>query len=159
MPRWAAWLEGSHLINTHLLSLTDMWRPTDIADYKLHFARWNGQEQPVDAMARSFEAWESWQAWHPENNMFNRKHIFSLAHIPDSDAEWMFGGIWDVLGTESRDGRLFYRVALAPDLRAVVGRLVLHCPYSSRATRVNLEGQIDAMTVCELRRNSICAGW
>ncbi len=62
--------------------LSEMWRPGDVRAYKVHFARWNGDSQPLQALARSIDEWRNWQEWKPSNNAFNRPFVFSLAQTP-----------------------------------------------------------------------------
>jgi len=35
--------------------LSEVWPIGDLSDYKLHFARWNGDAQPLDVWVRSRE--------------------------------------------------------------------------------------------------------
>ena len=134
----------------HLL-LSDIWRPKDVSQYKVHFARWNQSDQPVRVLARSMEEWQSWQEWHPSKNDFNRPFVFSLAQMPEAKDYWVFGGIWQVLGTETRsDGREYYQVALDDDLRSLVGRLKLHRVHKQRGTRLKMEGHYEHFVVSEI---------
>jgi hypothetical protein len=106
--------------NGEQLLLSDIWRPRNVDHYKVHFARWNQSDQPVRVLARSISEWQSWQEWYPSKNDFNRPYIFSLAQMPEAKEYWVFGGIWKVLGTETRsDGRQYYQVALDDDLRSL----------------------------------------
>jgi len=37
--------------------LKDIWPISNQTDYKVHFARWNGVEQPLEAWTRDREEW------------------------------------------------------------------------------------------------------
>ena len=60
------------------IRLIDIWPIREPALYKLHFARYNGSEQPLDVFVRSREEWQGWQEWRPDRDEFNRRYIFSV---------------------------------------------------------------------------------
>lgn len=134
------------------LYLSDIWQPSDVAAFKVHFARWNGTRQPLNALARSQEEWRSWQEYYPGRNDFSRPYIFSLAQIPGDSDLWMFGGIWTVDGliSDERGGQK-YQVSRADELQAMIGRLVLHRQYRQRQTRGNFENHFPEFAVHEIR--------
>ena len=43
----------------------------------LHFARWNGENQPLEVWARDKQEWQGWQEYRPARDDFNRP-FFSL---------------------------------------------------------------------------------
>ena len=44
--------------------LEDIWAPkAELEDYKVHFAKWNGDRQPLDAWVRDRDAWVGWQEY------------------------------------------------------------------------------------------------
>lgn len=137
---------------TMQLMLSDIWRPEAPNRFKVHFARFNQQDQPLRVLARSLDEWRDWQAWHPGRNEFNRPWIFSLAQMPGQPDLWMFGGIWEVRGIfDLRDGGgRRYDVALSDALRPVVGRLKLHRVHRDRGTRLNFENHYEHFAVHEI---------
>jgi hypothetical protein len=142
---------GEWISMTEQLHLCDLWRPENIRKYKVHFARWNGDSQPLRVLARSLDEWRGWQEWYPNKNDFNRPYIFSLAQMPGAKDYWMFGGIWNVNGTEVRsDGRTYYQVTPSDDLRSLIGRLKLYRVHKQRGTRLNLEGHYKNFVVSEI---------
>ena len=56
--------------------LHDIWPIKDLTDYKVHFARWNGEVQPLEVWARDKQEWQGWQEYRPGRDDFNRPHIF-----------------------------------------------------------------------------------
>ena len=56
----------------------DIWPIESLADYKVHFARYNQHSQPLEVWVRSKEEWQAWQEYWPGRNDFNRPLIFSL---------------------------------------------------------------------------------
>jgi hypothetical protein len=136
------------------LMLDQLWRPDNVSDYKVHFARWNTVEQPVNVLGRSLEEWARWQAWYPGRNDFNRQFIFSLAQFPSAPSLWLFGGIWRIKGIleEPYQGsnRKFYDVELTDELRPLVGRMKLRRVWKERGTRLNLENHYEDFEVAEI---------
>ena len=47
-------------------------------EYKVHFACWNGDVQPLDDWVQDRSNWQRWQEYRPKKDMFNRPYIFSL---------------------------------------------------------------------------------
>ncbi len=130
------------------IRLTDIWPIREPALYKLHFARYNQSEQPLDVFVRSREEWQGWQEFRPKNNQFNRRYIFSVIDFYREPEIWLFGGVWEVM--ERLPDR--YVVSLTEQGRDFIGRLNLHSPYRQRATRVDFEKRLDEFTVNEILR-------
>lgn len=131
--------------------LFDLWTPDRIKDYKVHFARWNGDEQPLHAFVRDFNEWKGWQETYPGRNEFNRPFVLSLMQFPDVPNRWLFGGIWRVRDIKQRPtGEEFYDVDLTKKLKPLIGRLILDREHRKRATRVNLEGHFEHFRVSEI---------
>ena len=61
--------------------LHDIWPIKDLTDYKVHFARWNGEVQPLEVWARDKQEWQGWQEYRPGRDDFNRPHIFYTCSI------------------------------------------------------------------------------
>jgi hypothetical protein len=74
---------------------------SDTHDYKVHFAKWNKQHQPLDVFIKSREEWQGWQEYRPAHDDFNRPLIFSLASFYHEPQTWLFGGIFRVLSRPS----------------------------------------------------------
>ena len=126
--------------------LEDIWELSDLEDYKVHFARWNGSHQPLDVWVRCRDEWVGWQEYRPANNDFNRPKIFSLMsfyHEPDT---WLFGGVYKV--KERQPER--YVVELTKELAPFIGRLKVSSRYRERQTRPKLEGVLGQMYVKEV---------
>lgn len=52
------------------ISLTEIFRfEQRPSEYKLHFARHNRIEQPLDVFVRSRKEWQGWQEFRPRNNL------------------------------------------------------------------------------------------
>ena len=132
--------------------LKDIWPIGSVADYKVHFGRWNGTIQPLAAWVRDPLRWVGWQEYRPKNNAFSRPYIFSLMNFyPDGQKTWLFGGVFKIL-TRHEDR---YEVELTDQGEPFIGRLKLRSDYSRRATRVNFEHHYDgrySLEVMEILR-------
>lgn len=115
-------------------------------DYKVHFARWNKYQQPLEVFTRDKEEWKQWQEYRPKRDEFNRPHIFSLMQYYHEIDTWLFGGIYNVKARHETH----YEVELSNHYENFIGRLKLFMPYRERATRVKLEGYYPQFQVQEI---------
>src|SRR4051794_11914022 len=102
-----------------IIRLSDIWPIPVPEHYKLHFARWNGQNQPLEVWARDKAEWQGWQEYRPARDEFNRQKIFSLIQFYHEQDAWLFGGVFQVL--ERLTER--YVVELSDEGGGFVGRL------------------------------------
>ena len=130
--------------------LKDIWPIQNPSDYKLHFARWNKHDQPLEVWARDKLEWQGWQEYRPARNNFNRPFIFSLMQFYHEPDIWLFGGIWRVLARHPNR----YDVETSQVAESFIGRLKLRSLYRERSTRVNFENHYEAFEVQELLRES-----
>lgn len=77
--------------------LRDIWPIENLTDFKLHFARWNQRDQPLEVWARDRREWQGWQEYRPARDDFNRPLIFSVMQFYHEPDIWLFGGVWRVL--------------------------------------------------------------
>lgn len=130
------------------ITLRDTWEIQNLNDYKVHFARWDGNDQPLEVWARSRDAWRAWQEYWPGRNDFNRPRIFALMQFYHEMDAWLFGGVFEVLERLPEA----YRVELTDERANLIGRLKLGTPYRERTTRVKLENHYDDFEVLEVLR-------
>lgn len=128
--------------------LKDIWPIEDPANYKAHFARWNGEEQPLEAFVRDRREWQGWQEYRPGRNEFNRPFIFSVIQFYHEADAWLFGGVFRVV---ARHGDR-YEVELTDVGRSFIGRVKLYSSYRGRTTRTYLENHFDEFKVLEILR-------
>ncbi len=136
--------------------LPDLLPIADPTAYKLHFARHNGIEEPVDVLLRSYEKlragepwtdWHNWQVYRPRNNMFNRDYVFTLAHYERSD-RWLFGGIFRIVARCPEK----YVVELTDEGKDLIGGLILRSAYIGRNVRVNFEKHYENLEIASFSR-------
>ena len=91
------WLRIGHVNEHGMIRLTDIFSIVQTSLYKLHFARHNHVEQPLDVFVRSREEWQGWQEFRPTNNQINLRYIFSVTDFYHEADIWLFGDVWEVL--------------------------------------------------------------
>ena len=79
------------------IMLSDILPINNLPDYKVHFARYNQENQPLDVFTKDRQEWQGWQEYRPARDDFNRPVIFSLAIFYYEPAAWLLCGIFRVL--------------------------------------------------------------
>ncbi|WP_197727564.1 hypothetical protein [Rhizobium ruizarguesonis] len=130
------------------IMLKDIWKLENQTDFKLHFARYNGKNEPLDVWARDQREWQQWQEYRPGRDDFNRPFVFSVIQFYHEPDIWLFGGVWQIVRRHTDR----YDVVLADHGSPFVGRLKLKLAYNDRSTRVRLENHYDAFEVQEIIR-------
>lgn len=121
-------------------------------EHKIHFACWNKRSQPLDVFIRSRNEWQEWNAWRGKRDDFNRRYIFSLIDFyPEPKANtWLFGGVWEVLGSTNVPDSTAYSVHLLEEYEHLIGKLKIEAPRIGRARRCLMEQYADGMSVVEM---------
>lgn len=132
------------------IRLSELWQIDRPSDYKLHFARWNKNDQPLEVWLRDKHEWQTWQEYRPAHNAFNRPFIVALAQFYHQPDTWLFGGVFRV--TERLEDR--YVVELTGQGGNFNGRLKLRSPYRGRTPRVNFENHYLEFEVSEILAES-----
>ena len=124
---------------------------SNLTEYKLHLACWNGENQPLDVFVRNRKEWERWNAWRGQKDDFNREYIFSLIDFYHQSDIWLFGGIYKVLsrGTAKKYDHS-YEVKLVEDSEAFIGRLKVRLKRPSRTKAFRLENYYEDLVVSEI---------
>ena len=128
--------------------LRDVWPIAEAEAYKLHFARWNGKNQPLEVWARDWDEWQGWQEYRPARNDFNRPYIFALIQFYHEIDNWLFGGVFRVLNRFPDR----YEVELTDQGAGFLGRLKIRSNYRQRSTRVNFENHFPNLELQEILR-------
>jgi hypothetical protein len=130
------------------IRLADVWPIAEPDQYKLHFARWNGESQPLEVWSRDKLEWQGWQEYRPVRDDFNRPLIFSLIQFYHEPDIWLFGGVFRVL--QRHNDR--YEVELTKEGEGFLGRLKLRSTYRERSPRVKFENHYPDLEVQEILR-------
>lgn len=96
----------------------------NVDEYKIHFAVWNGKDQPLDVFVRDPKEWKKWNSHRGTRDDFSRKFIFSLIRYYHQPDKWLFGGIFEVVERNADS----YNVKLAELYQEYIGRLLIHHP-------------------------------
>jgi len=131
-----------------VIQLSDIWPIEEPEQYKLHFARWNRINRPLEVWVRDKREWQGWQEYRKDTNFFNRPFIFTLIQFYHEPDVWLFGGVFRVL--ERHPDR--YEVELTTQGEGFLGRLKLKSTYRERATRVNFENHFPNLELQEILR-------
>jgi hypothetical protein len=126
--------------------LKDVMQIANLNEYKIHFAKWNQRNQPLDVFTKDRREWQSWQEYRAGRDEFNRPLIFSLASFYHEPMTWLFGGVFRVLKRHEKR----YEVELTEIGAGFIGRLKLRSPYNSRTVRLNMESQYEHFEVAEI---------
>lgn len=120
--------------------------------FKLHAARWNGDDNPLDVYVRSKDEWFGWNSWRHEKDEFSRQYIFSLIDFYHETNMWLFGGIYEVLKRENFQGRDGYKIEEVCQYSDYVGRLKIKMERPARGRAFYLEKHLETMIVSEILR-------
>ena len=130
------------------IKLRDIWAIEKPSDYKVHFARHNRHEEPLEVWLRNPTDWKKWQEYRPARDEFNRPLIFSLMRFYHEPDVWLFGGVFRVLARREDA----YEVELTKQGDCFIGCLKLRSVYRNRNARPRLEDQYDQFEVHEILR-------
>ncbi|HKL41940.1 MAG TPA: GIY-YIG nuclease family protein [Clostridia bacterium] len=126
---------------------------TEIKNTKVHFATGDGnnEEALTEFLKAGFKDWQEWQGL----KNFSRKYILSLIYINPN--EWLFGGVYEVLGYEQKeDGKgshYKYSTRLTNKGKDWIGRLIIRYQKKFRISYAFCEKYISDFEIIELRRN------
>jgi hypothetical protein len=129
------------------IKLQNLLKIDPLEEYKIHFAVWNGVEQPLDVFTRDRDEWKSWNSWRGNRDDFSRKFIFSLIRFYHQTDKWLFGGIFEVKARSTKA----YTVQLDLQYIEYIGRLLIHYPGPGvRGRAFNLEKHYSDLIVSQL---------
>ncbi len=119
----------------------------DVRKHKIHFAVWNGVEQPLDVFVRDREEWKRWNSWRGNRDDYSREYIFSLIRYYPQPDKWLFGGIFKVVERKQDS----YVVKLDDKYKEYVGRLLIHYPGPRvRGRAFYLENHYSSLLVSQI---------
>lgn len=134
-----------------IIKLNEIFNIENLENYKIHFAKWNGDTHPLDAYMRDFEEWRDWNRYSSSKNDFNRQYIFSMIDFYPERDTWLFGGIWEIKGRYFGDGNNYpYEIELCENYQKFIGRLKITYSYKERTVRVKMEKHFDDMVMKEI---------
>ena len=138
--------------NTDKILFSELFPIENPKEYKVHFAQYNGHEQPLDAFVRG---WEYWLDLHTkrekgDRNDFNLPRIISFIHFyPKSKPNtkfWLFGGIFDVLNRHEES----YEIKMNDLHSPCIGRLLIEYPGAGRGRAFRFTEDYDHLVVSQI---------
>lgn len=132
----------------------------DLDDYKIHCAiDTSKNNRPLDDFfAGNFKTYQETQT----KKNFNKSHILSLIHLNGND--WLFAGIWKVLGVDNkthRQGNKYYfkyRTKEISGLNHLTGRAIISFEKNFRASYLIGKKYEDDLFIKELREKRMSVG-
>jgi len=116
--------------------------------YKLHAARSNGHDEPLDVFSRDRNEWRGWNTWRGTRDEFNRPHVISFIRFYPERASWLFGGVFKIL--ERREpGEGGYVVEESSKAADLIGRLKVKAEIS-RGRAFLFENVAPSMVIGEI---------
>lgn len=118
----------------------------NVDSLKIHLACWNGREHPIDFYyAGRFKEWQEDQ----RHRNFKCNHVIGLIDLGQS--EWLFAGVYRILGSRSRGGdKVRYSTELLPRQKEMIGRIIVH-HKRTRASYIWFKPGI-VLPIVEIRR-------
>jgi len=116
---------------------------------KVHLARYNGNERPLDVFLEGEFDW--WQRWQTRRN-FQREFVVSMVNA-GSPTRWLYAGLFRSLGyVQETDPKThyFYDLERVASCEAWVGRLFLTSRYTERHSYPRGETLAEDLEVSEL---------
>ena len=132
------------------IKLAEILPISNLKEYKVHLACWNGKLNPLDVFVKSKEEWEEWNTWRGSKDDFNRKFIFSLMDFYPERNIWLFGGIYKIVARTKKNYSESYKIEIVEDSKEFIGRLKIRLKRPGRAKAVKLENYYDKFIVSEI---------
>lgn len=129
---------------------------TQPKQYKLHAARWNGHNNPLDVYLDNDEDWHNWNRWYGKKHEFNRQFVLSFMDFYPERHIWLFGGIYEITNYRDRplasqDNSYAYHAVLTNQAKDLIGRLKVGMDLK-RGRSFLLENQIGKMNLNQIMR-------
>jgi hypothetical protein len=115
---------------------------------KVHLASWNGSEHPIDEFyAGTFNAWQE----HQTRRNFECNFVLSLIDL--GNREWLFAGVYEVVGSKSHPKigeHILYSLRLLENQAELSGRIIVS-HSRTRQSYIWLKAEI-VLPIVEIRR-------
>jgi len=138
--------------------IQNMLQINDLKDFKVHAARYNDADRPLDVFLTNKEEWHNWTAWFNGRHDFNRPYVLSIMDFHHERNAWLFGGIYKILNYNdapklSQSKSHAYNIELSDIGADLIGRLKIRLDLSKvRRVRLKAETFIPRMELIEVLR-------
>ena len=128
----------------------------DPSEFKVHAARYNQQDAPLDVFLEDRDAWHGWNCWFGGRHDFNRPYVLALMDYYPEPGAWLFGGIYRIENYHTKPdasqiGKHSYEAVLTDRASDLIGRLKLNWTVS-RGRSFKLETMAPRMSLIEILR-------
>ena len=129
------------------IMLSKVFPVSNIDDYSVHFAHYNGEVEPLNEWVANRESMKAWNESEPgDGGWFGGDYIFTLMRFyPEEGDIWLFGGVYKVID-RTRGCR---EVRLTEEGETFIGRLKLRLKHG-RPIRPRLKTYYDRFEVSEI---------
>lgn len=144
----------------YLFDLLKLQEPAFVSkNAKVHLARNNGFEEPIDVYLRGeFDEWQRWQ----RHRNFEKQFVVSLVRSRDDATRWLFVGLFSTNGYEDhsadKEPHYLYNLTHVDTTREFEGRLFVRSTYKERQTYVHGETVAKDLTIAEILPERISVG-
>jgi hypothetical protein len=132
------------------IPITQLIKIDEPRKFKLHAARWNGVDQPLDVYVRDKNEWFHWNTWRNNKDEFSKQYIFSLIDFYTEINMWLFGGIYEVIKRNNVPKSHSYEIKEIVEYSGYVGRLKIKLEKPSRGRAFLLENHLNKMMIAEI---------
>lgn len=132
------------------IPLSEILRVDEPHRFKLHLARWDRQNHPLNIYVRSRDDWDNWNRWRSTKDDFNREFIFSLMDYYPQRDRWLFGGVYRVTSTTNEPQSFAYQIERVARFEPFVGRMKVILPNPGRSRAFRLENLYSKILVDEI---------
>lgn len=125
-------------------------------DTKIHLARFNGSERPIDVFIEGrFDDWQSWQS----RRNFSRRFVLSLIDV--GAGRWLYAGLFRSLGCEDDSHpvpHVMYNLERVESTDEFSGRLFVTSVYKERTSYLYGETLAEDLAISELLPERVSFG-
>lgn len=134
-----------------MIRLIDILKATgiELGNYKIHFAtKGKGEKTPLEAY---FE--HKFKEWQEEQNARNFECDNVIALIHRGADQWLFAGVYRILGVEGARPSVKYKTELLPEQQDTIGRIIVRYKRTFRNSYVlgdKFGSQLEVARILEL---------
>lgn len=126
----------------------------EIQNYKIKFNVYNGYEEPLMVMSRSYDEICGWIGWKREKDDLSRPKVMAFVrYYTVSPEQWIFAGIYEVTKKANFDEiheDVGYDLTPVPEYQNLYGRLVVEYKNNTQQLKRNAENVLNDIKVVEL---------
>ena len=126
----------------------------EIVNYKVKFNVFNGEEEPLLVMSRSYDDILGWIGWKNKIDDLSRPRVIAFVrYYTISQNQWIFAGIYDVKKKKNFDkieNNVGYELIPVKEYSNLYGRLVIEYKNYTQQLKRNAENVINDIKVVEV---------